>query len=292
MFFIGGQRVVSRQLSDRLLGISYPRSCLCASSLCNVFFISRSLSHISVLKINPVVKNTSEMLSLRNCLLGIFNISRYRDLLSICRSPQPTCVHWPTERRQLFDSLLEISYRRSCFCATERRVVLGLKVRIVWRCYTCAVAHSCVAAPAACCCRAAPCDVRFSWASMCNNMHENKMTRSVLPNNIIMRRASAKRESGKCCGRSFSVPTRRGCRLSHDCWMPLNAADIAAVARGGCELILHREAGCTRVKGSDNTAVVSMRCFCCRAVRVLLLHTAADLCRVLCVFSGPECATT
>ena len=39
-----------RQLSGRLLGISYPRACLCASSLFNVFFILRSSSHISILK--------------------------------------------------------------------------------------------------------------------------------------------------------------------------------------------------------------------------------------------------
>ena len=38
-----------RQLSDRLLGISYPRLGLCASSLCHVLFILRSSSHISVL---------------------------------------------------------------------------------------------------------------------------------------------------------------------------------------------------------------------------------------------------
>ena len=74
-----------------------------------------------------------------------------------------------------------------------------------------------------------------------------------------MRRASAKRESGIYCGRSFPVATR-GCRLSHECLMPLNIADIVAVAGDGCELILHREADCTWVEGSDCMAVPYMHC--------------------------------
>ena len=125
--------------------------------------------------------------------------------------------------------------------------------------------QSCVAAPAVCCCKAVPCTVRFCWARMCNNKHENKMPRSLLPNNIIMRGASANRETGKYCGRSFPVPTRRGCRLSHECWMLLKAADIAAVAGDGCEFIPHREAGCTWARGSNCMAVIYMRCCCCRA---------------------------
>ena len=44
--------------------------------------------------------------------------------------------------------------------------------------------------------------------------------------------------------------------------MPLNAADIAAVTGDGCEFILHPEAGCTWVGGSDCMAVLYMRCSC------------------------------
>ena len=38
-----------QQLFHRLLGISYPRSCLGAYSLCRVFFVLLSSSHILVL---------------------------------------------------------------------------------------------------------------------------------------------------------------------------------------------------------------------------------------------------
>ena len=54
--------------------------------------------------------------------------------------------------------------------------------------------------------------------------------------------------------------------------------------------ILHLEEGCTWVEGSDCMAVLYMRC-CCRAVWLLRLHAAAELCRVLGVFAGPGCAT-
>ena len=78
--------------------------------------------------------------------------------------------------------------------------------------------QSCVAAPAACCCRAVPSAVRF-FLRQDVPQYENKMPRSLRPKNIMIRirRASSKRESGKYCGRSFPVPTRRrGCRFSHE----------------------------------------------------------------------------
>ena len=100
---------------------------------------------------------------------------------------------WPTERRQLSDRLLGISYPCSCLCGTERRVVLGLKVRIVWGCYGCAVAAELFGCP--CCMLLQSCAVCCAFfLGQGVPQHENKMPRSLLPNNIIIRRASAKRE--------------------------------------------------------------------------------------------------
>ena len=175
----------------------------------------------------------------------------------------------------------------SSYC-TERRVVLELKVRIIWRCYIyipgiCAVTAelcgcSCCMLLQSC----AACCAFLLWQDV--SQYEDEMPRILLPNDIIMRPASAKRESGKYCGRSLPVPTR-DCRLGHECWMPLNAADIAAVTGDVCEFILHREAGCAWVEGSDYLAMLYMRC-CCKAVWLLLLWCMLLLqsCAACCAF--------
>ena len=64
-----------------------------------------------------------------------------------------------------------------------------------------------------------------------------------------------------CCAMAASVESSRDGvirydRLSHECWRPLNAADIAAVAGDACEFILYRAAGGTWVGGSDCMAVL------------------------------------
>ena len=138
------------------------------------------------------------MLLLRICLLGISNITEIS-----CQSVVHLVVnnrhvfHWPAESRQLSARLLGISYPRSCLCATERRAALGLKLRIVWRCYMCAVAAELCGC--SCCMLLQSCAVCCSFLlSQDEPQDENKMRRSLLPNNLrsTLRCASAKREVG------------------------------------------------------------------------------------------------
>ena len=141
-----------------------------------------------------------------------------------------------------------------------------------------------MAAPAACCCKAVPCAVRF-LPGQDVPQYENKIPKRLLPNINLMRRASAKRESGDYCGRSSLVPTRRGCRLSHECWMPLNPTDITAVAGHSCEFMLQREAGCTLVRRFGlycyNIYICAVAPKLCRCSCGMLLQSCAVCCAFL-----------
>ena len=71
-----------RQFSDILLGISYPVH-VCVPPLYVMFSSFCDPCRIFRYPNIPAVETTSVLLG--NCLLGISNISRYTDLLSICR---------------------------------------------------------------------------------------------------------------------------------------------------------------------------------------------------------------
>ena len=125
----------------RLLGISYMTSDGRASSAAYAFrateqervYIPYCCSHTRSTQQEHASarRATTTPQILESIHWGISNISRYSDLLSICRLKPCSKVNnrrhvfrWPTERRQLSDRLLVISHR-SCYCASSYCVIFS-----------------------------------------------------------------------------------------------------------------------------------------------------------------------
>ena len=140
---------------------------MCRIVLCSVVFVGLLVLDISSGKhcVRSIISSSYERLSVESGVLDAPQRRRHRCCCTVMAA--------------------------SSYC-TERRIVLGLKVRIVGRCYIYAVAAEL--------CGCSWCMLLQScaacWAFLLGEdvpQYESEMPRS-LPNNILMRRASAKRE--------------------------------------------------------------------------------------------------
>ena len=138
MIFIGQQSVLSSLTA--CWGSLIPFY-VCVPPLCHVFFLSAILVTYFGTLITPPLKIHRKCCRCGTACWGslIYFAGTEISGLTVVYLNRHV-FHRLTERCQLSGRLLTTFYPRSCLCATEKRVVLGLKVLIVCQCYICAVA--------------------------------------------------------------------------------------------------------------------------------------------------------